>query len=200
MKTLLCVWYRIEMKIKHVYIDESGNAKNTKSCVICFVIFDDLTALDKLSVEIEAFKLKRFGNLHTELHFNKESFSTKRLFFELLSRYSFAIRYYQTIISDKNLNYEECILKSIKENIQIFNNSQIYIDGNKSQNPQMIRKIKSFLKENRLKIHSVRLLDSRKHLIIQVADMCAGCIRRALDRGTAQDLKLFNLIKNHINT
>jgi hypothetical protein len=41
-------------------------------------------------------------------------------------------------------------------------------------------------------------MDSKNSNLIQLADMCAGCIRRKIERETKEDNELFNLIKKFI--
>ena len=187
------------MKEKHIYIDESGDPKNTKSCVICFLVFDNTTFFNQISLDMDNFKLRRFNNESTELHFNKESFTTKRLFFKLLIKYNFKIYFYQTDRLDQTLSYHNYFIKSIKKNLHIFNHSKIYIDGDMSKNKNLLQKIKHLLKAEKILIKSIKFSNSRTNLFIQFTDMFAGCIRRKIDRGSREDKELFNLIKKFIH-
>lgn len=67
------------MKNKHIYIDESGNSIN--NIIICFIVFSKIEYVEKIDHIVNKFKSK-FNRINTELHFNKESLSLKKKFFE----------------------------------------------------------------------------------------------------------------------
>jgi hypothetical protein len=188
------------MKTNTIYIDETGNPKNTKTFIICLIIFTSKYDLDFTVKNIENFKYKRFNNKYQELHFNKESFATKINIFTVLQQNKFIIRYYSSNIKDNIWSNEDHIIKSIYENKDLTNNSIIYIDGNISKHHKrfIISKIIKRLKVKDINIKKVKYEDSKSNNLIQLADMCAGCIRRKIERNTVDDKKLYKLIERFI--
>ena len=188
------------MKTNHIYIDETGNPKNTKAFVICFVLFTDRYEIDFTIKNIEGFKYKKFGNIYQELHFNKESLPTKIGFFNCLQKDKFSLRYYLATIIDGNWCNENYIIASIEENKDVVQNSVLYIDGNfpRKHRKNIISKIIKELKTKGIYVKDIKYHDSKNNNLIQLADMCAGCIRRKIERGTKEDKKLYKLIKKFI--
>lgn len=188
------------MKIKQIYIDESGHPKNTITFIICFLIFENKNDQDLTILNINNFKNDRFGNINQELHFNKESFTTKSKFFRTINLSKFTIRYYEALIIDDKWSNEEYIIHSMENNKDIINNSVIYIDGTVSKQFKklIISKIKTRLRSKSIYPKAIQYVDSKNNNLIQLADMCAGCIRRKIQRNTTDDQKLYTLIEKHI--
>lgn len=188
------------MNNTYIYIDESGNIQNTNGFVICFVIFYDIDILDKVSLAIRNFKNKRFQNENMELHFNKESLTTKKTFFKYMSDQKFVIKYYTNSLRNLHVTYQEHLIASILQNIYTFQNARIFIDGDisNSKHPLLLQQIKTSLKRRSLKVKSIKFVNSKNNVLIQLADMCAGCIRRKLERNTADDRRLFDMIRKFI--
>ena len=188
------------MKIKQIYIDESGHPKNTITFIICFVIFENKADQDLVNENINEFKHKRFNTSCHELHFNRESLSTKIAFFRRITFSNFTIRYYNGDMENNNWSNEEYIIKSIENNKDIIDNSVIYIDGamSKKYNRLIISKIKTRLRAKSIYPKSIQYTDSKNNNLIQLADMCAGCIRRKIERNTVDDQKLYNIIKHRV--
>ncbi len=188
----------IWMKNNHIFIDESGTLNEV--FILCFIIFKNKDFLDQTIIQIEKFKHKAFQDATIELHFNKESFSTKKKFFEALGKDLFILRYFKTDQRDKSLSEYDFLITSIVDNKDITNDSIIFIDGFKSKkyHKNISSKIKKELKNYNLNIRSIKYIDSKKSPPIQLADMCAGCIRRKFERGTKEDNELFDLIKRFI--
>lgn len=183
------------MKNKHIYIDESGGAIN--NTVICFVVFAKLEDVQHIDKVISDFKLLS-NKEDAELHFNKENTTTKKRFFKNLPNNRFYIKYY--LYKNNKLSNTDLMTKSFIENRDLIQNSNIFIDGLKIRkyNRKVIGEIKKELKKYNIKIRSIKYTDSKNSNLIQLADMCAGCIRRKVERGTKEDNDLFNIIKKFI--
>ena len=83
--------------------------------------------------------------MNQELHFNKESFTTKLRFFKKINLSKFSIRYYEALVVNNDWTNEEYIIQSMEINKDIINNCIIYIDGtvSKQHNRLIISKIKT---------------------------------------------------------
>jgi hypothetical protein len=200
MKTLCPIIIIVRMKINTIYIDESGNPKNTEVFIICLIIFADKYDIDFTIKNIQDFKYKRFKTEHQELHFNRESSTTKTNFFKVLNQSKFKIRYYIAQTRDKDWSNEDHIIRSIQDNVDVTNNSIIYIDGNISKQYRrfIVSKITKRLKDAQVNLKYIKYENSKNNALIQLADMCAGCIRCKIEKNTKIDQKLYNLIEKFI--
>ena len=180
------------MKNKHIYIDESGSYMD--NIIICFIIFFDIKHVESIDFVIDEFKSKS-NRQNTELHFNRESLDFKKNFFKCLPKDKFDIKY--SLYKNNRLSNIDLIVKSLIENSDIVKNSFIFIDGLKIRkyNRKVISSIKKELKKYNIHIKSIKYIDSKNSNLIQLADMCAGCIRRKFERNRKEDNELFNLIK-----
>ncbi len=183
------------MKNKHIYIDESGGAIN--NIVICFIVFTKLEDVQEIDRAISYFKyISKIEDI--ELHYNKENIRIKKKFFKNLPNNKFYIKY--SLYKNNKLSNIDLLIKSFVENKDLVNNSIVFIDGLKIRkyNRKVIGNIKKELKKYNIKIKSIKYMDSKNSNIIQLADMCAGCIRRRVERETKEDNEIFNLIKKFI--
>ncbi len=183
------------MNNKRIFIDESGSSSN--NIIICFVVFLGIDCVEKVDNIINGFKYK-VNKQNSELHFNKESFGLKRGFFKYLPSNKFYIKY--STYRNNKLSNTNLIIKSFIENKSLIENSIIFIDGSKNikNNRKIITSIKKELKRYNVYIKSIKYVDSKNSNLIQLADMCAGCIRRKFEKNSKEDNELFNLIKPHI--
>jgi hypothetical protein len=165
------------------------------------VIFKDLIDLNNTVSYIENFKNKTFKDSNVELHFNKESLSIKKKFFNIFNKNLFKIRYYKIESLKYNLSDIDYVIKCLIENRDSISNSIIYIDGLKSKNynRKIITKIKITLKSHKIPIKSIKYTDSKNSPLIQLADMCAGCIRRRFERNNVEDRGLYNIIEKFMS-
>lgn len=188
------------MTTRHIFIDDSGNLRNTKILIICFVVCENKEHTKEIESSIQHFKRLRFKDTSIELHFNKESFSSKKEFFEHIRNEKFLTTYYIATSRDKDTDYIGHIICSLIENSNMIRNAKVYIDGNSkfNKNHYILQRIKKALLAQNIRVASLRFLDSNKNELIQLADMCAGCIRRKLERNTVDDNKLYDLIRKFI--
>ncbi len=183
------------MNSKRIFIDESGS--NPNNIIICFIVFSGINYVEKIDHIIDEFKYK-VNKQNSELHFNKESFNLKKKFFKHLPRNRFYIKY--STYKNNKLSNIDLMIKSFVENPTLIENSIIFIDGSKNRkhNRRIINYIKKELKECNVKVKSIKYIDSKNSNLIQLADMCAGCIRRKFDKNSKEDNELFDLIKLYI--
>ena len=183
------------MKNKHIYVDESSGPIN--NTVICFIVFGNLENVQEINKVISNFKYVS-NKEDIELHFNKENTRIKKKFFKSLPNNRFYIKY--SLYKNSALTNIDLLIKSFVENKDLVNNSIVFIDGLKIRkyNRKAVGNIKKELKKYNIKIKSIKYMDSKNSNLIQLADMCAGCIRRKIERETKEDNELFNLIKKFI--
>lgn len=193
---------------KYLFIDESGDPGNStqngssKHFVMVAILFDDILEMESLSVEIKKLARKLFKNDYHEFHFVNERNVHRLEFFKLVSSFNFKI-----IVSSHSKH-----IAPIKENIYqsslsqicktIHNDSIIYnfkFDGtvSKSYKFAVEKELRSIAKNN-FNVNKIKFANSKNDSLIQLADMCAGLIRRrAGDENKLTD-HMFSFIKNKI--
>ncbi len=175
-----------------IFIDESGDAGfkfakgSSQHFILSMLIFpteQDERYLNAEKLSIDVFDLKRKLKLKHELKFHKLRRDYSLQFFEVLAKHQFKIRF---IIIDKSLLYSPN-LRQNKENFYNYflrqmlshskasiNNATIKIDG--SGNKLFQKKLKTYLRKNlpNGSIKKIKMVDSKKDILIQVADLLAG--------------------------
>lgn len=182
-----------------VYIDESGDAGfkipkgSTPVFVIVLVIFDDPIDAEETALIIKKYRRKLRKSDLFEFKFNKSSRELRIGFFEEIKNCKFRIR---TIVFNKNVLYSEALRSSkdkfysyavkevLKNNNKTISNAKIYIDGlgertfKKSLNVYLRQNLNT---KNQNILSHIKFVDSKKNVLIQLADMVAGAIRRSHD-------------------
>jgi hypothetical protein len=199
-----------------VFIDDSGDAGfkiekgSSRFFVISAVIFNDNLEAEKVAVAIKELKRKLKFPDGVEFKFNKSRRHTREEFFEAISDFKFSVR---SLVVDKkiirsaelknnrNSFYSYAIKMLLKYNNHSIVNASIKIDGS---GDRVFRK--TFVAYLRKEINSdsakiiehCKLVDSKKNVLIQMADMIAGSIRRSYDVSKS-DAKIYkSIIANHI--
>lgn len=193
----------------HLFIDESGDTGCVKSATKYFVIsityFKSVEDMQDTELAIKDFK--RRENLNSELHFCKTQNSMRDKFFEEAKNFPFfaeAIYVNKGILyseflknnSDKLYNY---ILKWVLERFSEYDDLHIILDG--KGNKTLEKELKSYIKSNpKIKVKKIKMQDSKKDTLLQLADMVASSIGHSLNRSDKKDAdKWKNTIKNKIN-
>jgi hypothetical protein len=187
-----------------VFIDDSGDPGFKKigrgsshTFVIALVIFDDQLAAEETALRIK--KLRRELKLSDsfEFRFNKCSPEIRRRFLREVCEQEFRIR---AIVVQKELitsptlrtSHEKFYNYAIKEVLQnhggTINNARIKLDGH--GNRELRRSLSTYLRQqlNSPKgrvFENLRFRDSKEDVLIQLADMVAGSIRRHFDACTS---------------
>jgi len=198
-----------------VFIDDSGdpgfkfNKGSTSHFVIAMVIFDDDLEVEKTAVAIK--ELKRDIGLSDadEFRFFKTCNDYKKLFFKKIKPFSFKIRalvvnksviYSTKLKTDKNSFYAYFIKEVIKKSHNTLLNARIRIDG--SGDRIFRRNFFTYLRRelnstDRKLMKNCKMLDSKGNVMIQMADMVAGCVNRT--QSTKPDAKDYiKIIKGHV--
>lgn len=175
-----------------VFIDESGDPGfkvekgSSPVFVVSMVIFDSETDAKTTHDAIE--QLRRELGVEPEFKFNKLYNPHKDQFFDVIAHQRFRTR---SIVVQKHLVYSPA-LRASKESFYKFFvrimlqhdggalvDASIVIDG--SGDRQFKRAMRSYLRQHldERSVRKVRLKDSRKDPLIQLADMVAGAIARS---------------------
>ena len=189
---------------KLIFIDESGDVdKGSKYFNLCMVIFDDYLEAEKTAVKLKELRRERFQDDSIEFHFTKDSMTTKRKFFASTLKYNFKVR---SCVIDKDnfdtskITYEKFLMLSLESFITELDNSKLYIDGigSKIYRRNIISNIGRLAKKNNVKIYKVDFCDSKKNILIQMADMYAGLIRRKYQNTNKENDTMFLKVKDRI--
>lgn len=183
-----------------VFIDESGDAgfKITKGSsryfVIVLIIFDDPLDAEEVALKIKQLrkKLKKTDNF--EFKFNKcDRKIRKRFLFEIKDS-NFRVRaivfnkqivYSHHLRTKKESFYSFALRMVLDKNNDTIKNARIRIDGSgeKAFRKELTIYLRTYLNLATKKVmRNLRFRDSRKDVLIQLADMIAGAVRRSYDK------------------
>lgn len=198
-----------------VFIDDSGDAGfkiekgSTRFFVIALIIFEDDLEAEKTAVAIK--ELKRELNFpdYVEFKFFKSKDEVKKKFLTKICGFNFKVR---CIVVDKTKIYSPELrgnkqsfygyaIKTVLKYSEKIVEAKIKIDGS---GDRVFRK--SFLGYLRKQLNSdekkvmknCRLVDSKENVLIQLADMVAGSIRRSFDQDKADSKVYVEIIKKRI--
>lgn len=180
-----------------VFIDDSGDpgfkiAKgSSRVFVICCVIFDDDLEAEKTAVKIKELRRRLKKSDFFEFKFNKCSRKIRTVFLETVADSKFRIRaivmpkeriYSEELKRSKESFYNFTIKMVLKHSMGTISNARIRLDGR--GNRLFRQKLLVYLRKNlntreRKIVKNIRFRDSRKDVLIQLADMAAGSINRS---------------------
>ncbi|HLB60094.1 MAG TPA: DUF3800 domain-containing protein [Patescibacteria group bacterium] len=179
-----------------VFIDESGDpgfslsGGSSRVFVIVCVVFDDELEAEKAAVAIKELRRKLKFSDRTEFKFNGSRKKVRIAFLQTVKPYLFKIR----ALVVKKESIRSPILKANKNSFYSFfiktilthtrgtiMNAKIRIDGSGDRlfRRNFLTYLRKELNTNERKVmKNIRLVDSRSNVLIQMADMIAGTIRR----------------------
>lgn len=198
------------------FIDDSGdpgfklNRGSTQFFVISVIIFDDPLEAEKTATAIKELRRDLGFPEDVEFKFYKSKPAVRKAFLEKVSGFDFRVR---SIVIDKSIirsnelknNKNSFYSYVIKMVLQYSNGSildaKIKIDGS---GDRVFRK--SFLTYLRRELNSderkimknCKLVDSKRNVLIQLADMIAGTVKRSYDPNKKDGKKLKRIIKDRI--
>ncbi|KKR79410.1 MAG: hypothetical protein UU24_C0009G0009 [Candidatus Nomurabacteria bacterium GW2011_GWA2_40_9] len=201
----------------HVFIDDSGDAGfkldkgSSEFFIISLIIFNDNLEVEKTAVAIKELRRELKFSDQAEFKFFKSRKDVKVQFLQTVSKFNFRIRSLvvekKLIKSDhlknnKNSFYSYAIKTALQYSNDSILNAKIRIDGS---GDRVFRKnFRSYLRkqlntEEKCVIENCKLVDSKKDVLIQLADMVAGSVRRSYD-STVTDSKTYKkIISKHID-
>tara|TARA_B100000508_G_scaffold138130_1_gene133700 strand:+ start:914 stop:1570 length:657 start_codon:yes stop_codon:yes gene_type:complete len=205
----LLLVYILEEIVLLVFIDESGCtgfklSKGSTGCfVIAMVIFHDNRQAELASKAIESLR----ENLHVkpEFKFSKSHQAIKDKFFLMLKSFKFQVR--ALVVSKKNIRSEHLrmnagsfynffIAQLMKHDNQALNEASVKLDGRGER--RFTAELTTYLRKQlpKGKIKKLKLVDSQRNNLIQLADMVAGAIARSFHEHR-KDSRWLNMLKKH---
>ena len=177
----------------YVYIDECGDTgfkpNSSKYFILAMVVFKNSKDAETVNAQMAAFK--KLKNIKREFKFFKTGHPMKDMFFDALRPRLFDVRAVviekrklQIPVDKWNLTDGQYLyyfaLASLMKHYQ-FNNAEIRLDKNTDKLlVKFMRAHMNFLNQQRPgSIASYSMLDSKKHNLIQLADMVVGAINRS---------------------
>ena len=199
-----------------VFIDDSGdpgfkfNKGSTKFFVISLVIFDDELEAEKTAVAIK--DLKRTLNFPDDMEFKffRSSNNVRKEFLQTVNFFKFRVRSLvidKTLVrseelrGNKNSFYAYAIKTVLKYSDKTVSSAKIKIDGS---GDRIFRKsFLSYLKRelssgHKRIIQNCKIVNSSGNVLIQMADMIAGSVRRSYDISKKDHFVYKDIIKKHI--
>ena len=199
-----------------VFIDESGDTGfsltrgSSKVFVIVCVLFVDELEVERVAVAIKELRRKLKFSDKTEFKFSGSRKKVRLAFLKTVKPFSFKIRSLvvqkelirsDQLKKDKNSFYSYFIKMALKHSRGTIFNAKIRIDG--SGDRVFRRNFLTYLRKelntgDRKVMKNVRLVNSKSNVMVQMADMLAGTIRRYKE-GEKEDAKEYwNIIKNKV--
>jgi hypothetical protein len=180
-----------------VFVDESGDPGlkldqgSSKYFIVTLVVFEDMQDALDLDIRIALLRKELHFPDHFEFKFNSLHPDYRIKFLEAISPYSFL--YFGIVINKERLfgkgfqfksSFYKYTCQLVFENAKPYlNNATVIIDGSGSKDFR--HQLEKYLKEriNQQKacfpfIKKVKIQDSKKNNLLQVADMVAGAIAR----------------------
>lgn len=199
-----------------IFIDDSGDAGfkldrgSSKFFVISAVIFNDDLEAEKTAVAIKELRRKLKFPDDVEFKFNKSSKKTRVEFLRAVVEYKFRIRsividkaliYSYELKEDKNSFYSYAIKSLLKYNNNSILNASIKIDG--SGDRVFRRNFLAYLRRNLNSkqskiVKNCKLAESKSNVLIQLADMIAGSVRRSYEIDKTDHRLYKSIIKKRI--
>lgn len=199
-----------------VFIDDSGDPGfkldkgSTSHFVIAMIIFDDELEAEKTAVAIKELKRKLGFGDNVEFRFFKNSKNVRLNFFEAINKFNFRIRCLvvdksiirsEELKNNKNSFYAYFIKEVLKNSNSTILNAKVRMDG--SGDRIFRRNFFTYLRrelnsEEKKIMHNCRMVDSKSNVLVQLADMVAGSINRAENKGKRDSKIYLDIIKKHI--
>ncbi len=199
-----------------VFIDDSGDAGfklgkgSSEFFVISAIVFDDNLEVEKAAVAIKQFRRELGFSDRVEFKFNGSRNEIRKKFLETVNKFDFRIR---SLVIDKKIirsvelrnNKYSFYGYAIKTLLKYSNNSileaSIKIDGSgdRAFRKTFLTYLRKELNSSHIKIvKNCKLVDSKGNMLVQMADMVAGSIRRSYDESKKDHQEYKNIIRKHI--
>lgn len=199
-----------------VFIDDSGDAgfKFDKGSsrffiIACVIFFDDLEA-EKAAIAIKQLKrILKFPE-DTEFKFNKSRKTVRKRFLEAINAFGFKVRCLvvdkslvrsEELRHNKNSFYSYVIKLVLHHSDNTIVDAKVRIDGSGDRvfRKNFVTYLRKQLNSSQKKImRNCKLINSRSNVLIQMADMIAGTIRRSYEEDKTDRYTYKQIIKKHI--
>lgn len=199
-----------------VFIDDSGDPSfkidkgASKNFVICCVIFDDELEAEKTAVAVKDLRRKLKFSDRVEFKFNGSNFQTRIAFLKEVGKHDFRVRALVVdkskiksgqLKNDKQSFYSYFIKTVLQYNKGTIKNAKIRIDGSGDRifRKKFLTYLRKQLNSRQQKVISnITLVDSKTNVLIQLADMIAGTVRRYKEGEKEDSLKYWSKIKDRV--
>lgn len=201
-----------------VFIDDSGDPGfkldkgSSHFFVISAVLFDDNLEAEKTAVAIKELKRELGFNEDIEFKFNKSRKSVRENFLSTINQFRFKVRCIvieKKIIRSNELRtnkksfYAYAIKMLLQHNGDEILNARIKIDG--SGDREFKKNFLAYLRRElnsskKCVVKNCKLVDSRGNVLVQLADMIAGSIRRFYSSDKTDREVYKEIIKKHITS
>lgn len=199
-----------------VFIDDSGDPSfsiekgASKMFVICCVVFDDELEAEKTAIAIKEFRRTLKFPDTVEFKFSGSSLKTRLSFLESLRPFGFKIRALVVdkgkirsgqLKNDKQSFYSYFIKMVLQHNRGSIIDAHVRIDGSGDRifRKRFLTYLRKELNSKQRKvIKNVRLVDSKTNVLIQMADMIAGTVRRYKEKEKPDRSEYWDKIKRKI--
>lgn len=199
-----------------VFIDDSGDAGfklgkgSSNFFVISAIIFNDNLEAEKTAVKIKEIRREMNFSDKIEFKFNKSRRVIREKFLKAINCFDFKIR--SIIVNKKNIRslelkndkesfYSYFIKTLLKFNNNSILNASIKIDGSgdRAFRRSFLAYLRKQLNSEEIKvIKNCKLVNSKNNVLIQMADMVVGSIRRSYDIEKTDHKIYKNIVKKHI--
>jgi hypothetical protein len=200
-----------------VFIDDSGDPSfsfdkgSTPNFVISAVIFDDNLEAEKVSVALKEYKRSLGFPDDVEFKFAQSRDTVRTGFLQIINKFKFRVRYLvvdkklirsSELKNNKNSFYSYAIKMLLKHSKGTINDARIKIDGSgdrvfKKNFINYLRRELNVNFNNKILLNC-KLVDSKGNMLIQMADMIAGAIRRSYDPSKVDGKIYKDIISRHI--
>ena len=199
-----------------IFIDESGDAGfqmnkgSSKTFTVALVIFDDELDAEDAAIKIKQLRteLKRSNNF--EFKFNKANKEFRLLFLNHIKDLNFRVRalvFQKDLIYSKNLRsskekfYNYALKSVLEKNSNTIENAKIRIDA--SSDKIFKNNLKVYLRQqlnnNKRKIlKNIKFKDSKKDVLIQLADMIVSSISRSYETSKSDSQDYINIFRGKV--
>lgn len=199
-----------------VFIDDSGDPSfsidkgSSKVFVIACVLFPDELEAEKTAVSIKEARRKLKFPDNTEFKFSGSSQKTRIAFLEAIKHHKFDIRALVVpknkiksplLKANKQAFYSYFIKLVLQHSSGTILNAKIKLDGSGDRifRKRFTNYLRKYLNSEQRKIFKqFRLVDSKQNVLIQLADMIAGTIRRYHEKEKADAPIYWKLITKKI--
>ena len=183
------------MSKQFVYIDDSGDPglmkSSTNHFIIAAVLVVEQENLNNLRAALDGFRAGLGWNDLHEMKFNSAKKSIIKNLLKFIQRFEFET--YAAVINKENITALPQLVTGeslyhfvIKELLLRLDLSEaiIFIDGvaHKRQAERIRTYLRHALKEHNVATNKIKFVDSRKDVLIQLADVVAGSIARSYDK------------------
>lgn len=199
-----------------VFIDDSGDPGfkleqgSSRYFVIALVIFKDELEAEKTAVAIKELRRKLKFPDSVEFKFHKSSRNVKEEFLKTINPFGFSVRCLvvdkkiirsKELRNNKNSFYSYAIKMVLQYSDNEISDAKIKIDGSGDRifRRSFISYLRRYLNSSQRKImKDCKLVDSRENVLVQMADMIAGSIRRSYDMAKKDHRRYKGIITQHI--